>query len=224
MNESEFMKKFFLASVFAISLSGAAQAASVTINFEAANLYGSGLSLLGLSAGDSLTGSFTYNDALPDSQQSYANSLSSYDDGYDFDSSMSVTIGGTTYTGSVDNTVQSRDGIADGTVDIFDYFVSYAEGLFNSLPGIVDSSGYVVAYDVDESIWSGLARSAEELDGAQVSQLVLTLTPDTGSSFEILSDNVTFSSPDLTPVPLPAGGALLLAGLGALAFLRRRKV
>lgn len=47
-------------------------------------------------------------------------------------------------------------------------------------------------------------------------------TLDTYSGFKILSLTVEYDEP-VTTVPLPAGGVLLLGGMGALALLRRRK-
>lgn len=47
-------------------------------------------------------------------------------------------------------------------------------------------------------------------------------TLDTYSGFKILSLTVEYDEP-VTTVPLPAGGVLLLGGMGALAVLRRRK-
>ncbi|MEL6337121.1 MAG: VPLPA-CTERM sorting domain-containing protein [Pseudomonadota bacterium] len=66
--------------------------------------------------------------------------------------------------------------------------------------------------------WHRTSRHREGLPSTPFTTLDL---PDSLGPNEI--DNVTFGTVDPTVIPLPAGLALLLTGLGAMALLRRRR-
>ena len=209
------MLKGLLAAATALALSGfSAQAAIVTINFEANRLTGDAeaFAALGISTFGSLTGSFTYDDGLPDGQGTSLDGQSVY--GYDDKSSMTTSVNGVDLTGSADDYVFSRDGFSRTS----DVFRVYNYDAFNGLAGVTDSLAYILVDTLDPSVWSGLGRTAEDLNAASSRYFNLALAID-GGIYSISTFDLNFSAP---AVPLPAGAPLLLTGLAGLALIRRR--
>jgi hypothetical protein len=149
-----------------------------------------------------------------------------------------------TYGITVDNSylyVDSRDtfdgvGIANGNVgeigspqagqvnflDTTDFvtidYLAILDGVFNAY----DSMGALI----DSFNVAGGGVGTDTLSGGIISYVTFS-----GSGGYVALSNLTYNydgttdgvNDDLAPVPLPAGGLLLLGGLGAIAGLRRRK-
>jgi len=216
---------FAAAAAFGI-LTGAAHAASVTFSFSGLdNQFNAGLPGRG-----PITGSITYDTSAASfvNGSLFTGAFADIDiniNGVTVKSDAScvdvscntinqVTIGGpqdafnSVYSGPFDATGQSY-GIQSVSLEIRTdpgSLFSVQNQLFNELtPGeTIDLSGdyisLVVEYDDGLFSTSSIARSDD-----------------------LTSVSVSVSGDSMTPVPLPAGLPLLLAGLGAFAYVRRRQ-
>lgn len=117
-----------------------------------------------------------------------------------------------------------------GDAGVFSTIQSFAAGtyaltiqLFGSLRGSTES------VTISMGDWSTtIAGIASGADASGVFNFtttggVLSFANAGGDNVGAILSNVSLASTDVAPVPLPAGGLLLLAGLGGLAALRRRK-
>jgi hypothetical protein len=137
---------------------------------------------------------FAANGAMADNQTaSFSGLVASFD---------SV---GTTLAGGQD--VITFDGLASGiydfTLTLSGQFMSLSSASLNGVTGTIMNSGK----------WSFLG-----IDGTSVTPLVLTLAGTTSKSSALYSGELSVAA-----VPEPETYAMFLAGLGALAFVARRR-
>ena len=107
------------------------------------------------------------------------------------------------------------DGIS---VDLGD-FNADEDRLFVSAFDALDALLETVTLDIDAS---DRTMHTLSLTATNVAKITFGITGDLGTGSGIYADNLTFSSA-MSPVPLPAGGLLILTGLGGLALMRRRR-
>ena len=107
------------------------------------------------------------------------------------------------------------DGIS---VDLGD-FNADADRLFVSAFDALDALLETVTLDI---VASDSTMHTLSLSATNVAKVTFGITGDLGTGSGIYADNLTFSA-GMSPVPLPAGGLLILTGLGGLALMRRRK-
>lgn len=113
------------------------------------------------------------------------------------------------YVGSPD---RNQWTISGGVITGFDFV---GIGITNVLPAVIDASLYFGS----EPLLGQSFRAALSPSPYYVFNAGLTLTTaDIGLTFE----RYVAPEPEITPVPLPATGLLLLAGLGGLGLCRRR--
>lgn len=194
------------AALVTAGLAGSAGAATVTIDFVATGFTGTSASLLALVNSAPVTGRLTYDEATRGDAGSY------YDSGVNITSvyflgSLSVTVNGTTYVSTPPTSVFSND--TDSNVDWVDTQNSFR--FFDNLIAIeVRASG--------ATTWDGVTPTVAQLNAATSRQALFSIGGDSA-----LATNVTFSSPVVPPIPLPAGGVLLVSAIGGLALIRRRR-
>ena len=104
------------------------------------------------------------------------------------------------------------------SVDLGD-FNADEDRLFVSAFDALDALLETVTLDIDAS---DRTMHTLSLTATNVAKITFGITGDLGTGSGIYADNLTFSSA-MSPVPLPAGGLLILTGLGGLALMRRRR-
>jgi hypothetical protein len=108
-------------------------------------------------------------------------------------------------------------------LDTTDYVTIDYWAILDGLYSAYDSTGVLI----DSFAVLGGTQGTETLSGGIISYI--TFYSDVGAYVTIsgltynYDGNTDGTNDDLAPVPLPAGGLLLLGGLGAIAGLRRRK-
>lgn len=218
--EHDMLKSATFAVAILLGSGTSVQAAPVELGYTAFDLFGSGLDYLGLAPGDTITGQITYDDEFDYGPYNYSSGYYSYSNASDYGVSQAVTIGSVIVDSmSASNYVSILDGIADGAYNIYDYFYSYIDSPLDGVSGVTYSYASVYAYDYDESTWSGLVPTFAELNDASTTQFYLSFTAD-GQRYYLYGNNVRFHA--IQPVPLPASGMVLLAGLGLFAGFKRR--
>lgn len=155
----------------------------------------------------------------------------------DFDTSGN----GASFAGAF-NVGSSRVGI-DGGVSVSQTFEVMTSGLFNFSADVAAANGDFslpnVAAGMFELVVNGMVLDtidfefidrSEQERGTLLGSTFLTAGTNTFAiqiTRDFLSSATTptqyIDNASVTPVPLPAGMPLMLAGLGALAFMRRRK-
>lgn len=213
------------AALVTAGLAGSAGAAVVTIDFVATGFTGTSASLLAAIGSGPVTGRLTIDDASgvdagsyfgPDYTKTFLR----------FQGSLSVTINGTTYEATPPTLVFSED------TDIIDLTVDYEQTSNNFYFGdnpFVGPGG--AAQSLFEAFNIGVnALGATTWDGAIPTVAQLNAATGFGKSASFLigpdfvrSTNLTFSSPVVAPVPLPAGGVLLVSAIAGLALMSRRR-
>jgi hypothetical protein len=217
------MRNILAAAAFVTAgLAGSAAALPVTFDFVATGFTGNSASLLAAIGNDPVTGRITYDDAAgvidgqyigPDYRETLVR----------FQGSLSVTINGTTYEATPPTRVYSVD--VDSNVDYIDNTNSFYFGddLFVGPGGVAQSlfenfNIFVSTYAINT--WDGLTPTVAQLNAATSREAVFYR--GLGVEFA-LATNVTFSAPVVAPVPLPAGGALLVSVIAGLALMSRRR-
>ncbi|MEM9343061.1 MAG: VPLPA-CTERM sorting domain-containing protein [Pseudomonadota bacterium] len=207
--------KTLTAAAFTL-VAGAASAATVTTTFSVTGLSGSGLSQLGLSAGDTISGSVTY-DTDWDQTYDYSNNGYAYEYGYSTGDDSVVNAGSASGSSS-DTYAYAFDGISDGTSNIYDYVYFYGYDNLNGSAGILDSYFAVYSIDNDETTFSGLTPTVAEMNALDTDYFYLWFRTNTGTYY-IYGDTVTWG---VATVPLPASALLMLGALGGLGVMRRK--
>lgn len=106
---------------------------------------------------------------------------------------------------------------------LFRYDVTGArEAPTNTLPGL--SIGETAISNMPDAISSyRFAADLSQFTGETLTLIFTTVSRGDGRVTEFGVDNIAFSGAGITPVPLPAGGALLVVSLATFAGLRRRQ-
>lgn len=104
------------------------------------------------------------------------------------------------------------------SVDLGD-FNADEDRLFVSAFDALDALLETVTLDISAS---DRTMHTLSLTATNVAKITFGITGDLGTGSGIYADNLTFSSA-MSPIPLPAGGLLILTGLGGLALMRRRR-
>ena len=194
---------------------GGAHASPVTVNWTGTITKNNGIT--GIELGDPITGSFTYDSSTPASLTSFFFSR------YDTNHSISFTLGSLsgTFSGQ-DIAVQDNVGGVDrlSSQNRFSGF-SYSGDLFD---GIAPNQLFLTFFDSDASAFSSSALPTSlnplDFDFANPTPSRFDVKSNGASEIEFITTGFTASP---TIVPVPAALPLLLTGIGAVAWLRRRK-
>jgi hypothetical protein len=212
----------FLAAVALVTagLTAPAMAGTVTIDFSTGAFYGDDTDTLAALGGGGMTGSVTYDNADPYYYQSSSDPLVPGADAF-YHATITLTVAGETYTsGPGGGTVYSTEAdplpeawYADpGNGMVISSYKYYDED--GNLATLFDGFAIFVTGAVQTS-WDGLSPTADEMNAATSNAVFFS-----GQNYA-RTDGLTFAY--VAPVPLPAGGLLLMGGLAGLGLLRRRR-
>lgn len=218
-----------LSAALALALTATSPAMAGTVSFTFDNLSSSGIveSYFGVGANDTATVTFDYDDT-PAYESTYSYSTAySYDYAYFDLSQVTLTINGTSismdpqYYGLYTYDFTSGSSGYSDTIYFYDYYSS--TGWSNGWSG---SYNYAYVSGPFETFLDG--TSPADADPSQATNGYLSFSfydNSNGYSYGSLysSSLVGVNVAGLAPVPLPAGLPMLLAGLGGLAWLRRRR-
>jgi hypothetical protein len=209
------------AALVTAGLAGSAGAAVVTYDFVATGFTGNSANLLATIGSDPVTGRITYDDAAGVDAGSYSGPEDYRTTFLRFPGSLSITVNGTTYEAAPPTGVFTED--IDSNVDWLDdgnnfYF---GDNPFVGPGGVAQSlfeAFNIIVYAGRETSWEGPTPTVAQLNAATSRQALFLIGPDFARA-----TNVTFSSPVVAPVPLPAGGVLLVSAIAGLALMNRRR-
>lgn len=226
------MKNLIAAAALLCGAASAAQAITYQVEFSNLSEYNDALSILGADpSATSMTFTWEVDETagLLTTPYSYSYSGYSYQWGYLPYETFSMSVGGVTLLGGPSTSTNDRvyllDGISDGSGNIYDLYQVFTNTNQVLSDGWYVDYFYLTMYDYDETSFSGLDHpSAEELNNLdQYRYSYVILRNAVTGGYARLSSNSAPTVTEVPTVPLPAGAPLLIGGLAAFAFLRRRQ-
>lgn len=227
------MFKRLVASVSVI-LAGAvsASAATLTIGFSADGVFDrdGSFDALGLVAAP-ISGTISYDDGYDLGPIAVDRNGDVYGYAKSLTASSTWSVAGVALdTSAAGGEVWVRDVQSGGLPDLWKFNMSTP---IDWMPGITVTKAYIMARDYGQTALTDLSPSVTALNTMDTT-LVLLFSKD-GQDYRLQSNSVIFNGSDartqqrdtvgqLTPVPLPASGFLMLVGAGGLIALRRRNV
>ncbi|MEM6310887.1 MAG: VPLPA-CTERM sorting domain-containing protein [Pseudomonadota bacterium] len=201
------MKTFFCAIIMALFTASIASAATVKVT-ASGTVAGDSSGLVSL--GDAVSFELVYDTSVAGTPRSFqsTNYLGAF-------VSASVSFGAQTFTAASADLLLVFDGFVE---DSFDFESSSFASTFGA-----NTTIDFAARDFSRSVFTDQSLPTGPLSLADFTSVFVTVGDRSGAQSNAFTAQITaLTFAPVAAVPLPAGGLLLLGGLGALALTRRR--